>query len=122
MVRDAADPVYEHHSLTVLSRLKETSDVDRLVEIHASRPRGPHPDELARILNIFRARDTHGKALILSLPGEAGWRIAEITGRREEGSVSVGEQLYDSIEDAEHAVFLARMRACGLLRPSGGEA
>ena len=121
MVRDAAQPIFEHFSRATLSRLAQ-SDIDALVATHAANPFGPHPDELARILNVFRAQGTRGKDVILSLPNEEGWRVATITGRGEEGSVSVTEERYDSIEEAEHAIFLRRLRAVGLTPQPGADA
>jgi branched-chain amino acid transport system permease protein len=120
MVRDAAQPIFEHFSRTTLGRLAQ-SDVDALVATHAANPFGPHPDELARVLNVFRAQGTRGKDVILSLPDEAGWRVATITGRREEGSVTVTEERFESIEEAEHAIFLRRLRAAGLAPEPGAE-
>jgi hypothetical protein len=120
MVRDAAQPIFEHFSRATLSRLAH-SDIDALVATHAANPFGPHPDELARILNVFRAQGTRGKDVILSLPNE-GWRVATITGRGEEGSVSVTQERYDSVEEAEHAIFLRRLRALGLAPQPGADA
>jgi branched-chain amino acid transport system permease protein len=121
MVRDAAQPIFEHFSRAMLRRLAE-SDIDALVATHAANPFGPHPDELARVLNVFRAQGTRGKDVILSLPDEDGWRVATITGRGEEGSVHVTEERYDSIEEAEHAIFLRRLGASGLAPRSGADA
>jgi hypothetical protein len=121
MVRDAAQPIFEHFSRAMLRRLAQ-SDIDALVATHAANPFGPHPDELARVLNVFRAQGTRGKDVILSLPDEEGWRVATITGLRAEGSVSVTEERYDSIGEAEHAIFLRRLRALGLAPQPGRDA
>jgi hypothetical protein len=121
MVRDAAQPIFEHFSRATLRRLAR-SDIDALVATHAANPFGPHPDELARVLNVFRAYGTRGKDVILSLPDEEGWRVATITGRGGEGSVSVTEERYDSIGDAEHAIFVRRLRASGLVPQPGADA
>ena len=114
MPRDAAAPVFEHFRLTMLGRLAE-ADLPRLIELHRRTPFGPHPDELARILNFFRASGTEGKQVIVRLPREDGWHLARVTGQRDEGSVAVEDTLYASVEEAEHAAFLARLREAGLL-------
>jgi hypothetical protein len=114
MLRDAAAPVYERFMLTTLRRLG-TADLARLVQTHRQNPFGPHPDELARVLNVFRAAETEGKYVIVRLRGEDGWRLAKVTGRRRDGSVSIEDVVYGSVEDAEHAVFVARLREAGLL-------
>jgi branched-chain amino acid transport system permease protein len=121
MVRDAAQPIFEHFSRATFRRLAQT-DIDALVATHAANPLGPHPDELARVLNVFRAQGTRGKNVILSLADEEGWRVATITGRGVEGSVNVTEERYDSIEEAEHAIFLRRLRASGLAPQPGADA
>lgn len=109
MLRDAAEPIYEHFALSNLNRLPE-ADIQRLIEVHRSAPFGPHPDDLARVLNVFRARETVGKFLIMAMPGDTGYRLAKITGERVKGSVALEPDIYPSIEDAEHAVFVARLR------------
>ena len=88
MLRDAAAPVYERFMLTTLRRLG-TADMARLVQTHRQNPFGPHPDELARVLNVFRAAETEGKYVIVRLRGEEGWRLAKVTGRRRDGSVAI---------------------------------
>src|ERR1700727_309193 len=118
MARDAAQPIFEHFSRATLRRPAQ-SDIESLVATHAANPFGPHPDELARVLNVFRAQGTRGKDVILSLPDEEGWRGATITGRRQEGSVTVAEERYDSLGEAEHAIFLRRLRASGLVPQPG---
>ena len=63
MVRDAAQPIFEHFSQATLPRLAQ-SDIDALIATHAANPFGPHPDELARVLNVFRAQGTRGKDVV----------------------------------------------------------
>jgi hypothetical protein len=114
MLRDAAAPVYEHFTQTTLRRLG-TIDLARLIETHRQHPFGAHPDELARVLNVFRAAETEGKYVIVRLPGEEGWRLAKVTGRRDEGSVAIEDVVYGSVDEAEHAAFVSRLREAGLV-------
>ena len=109
MPRDAAAAVYERYMQATLSGLSK-ADLARLIETHRQNPFGPHPDELARVLNVFRAADTQGKCVIVRLPDEEGWRLAKVTGRRAEGSVAVEEIVHGSVEEAEHAAFVLRAR------------
>lgn len=113
MLRDAAGPIHTHTAVAAMTGLAG-SDVRKLADVHRRAPFGPHPDDLARVLNIFRGEATLGKYLIMALPGESGYRLAKITGKREDGSVAMEPHLYRTIEDAEHAVFVARIRECGL--------
>lgn len=119
MLRDAAQPVYEQVDWELLAVL-QAADLGDLITAHRASPFGPHPDPLARVLNYFRRKPTLGKYVIIRLPGATGWQLATITGRRREGSVSVRAGLYDSPQDAEHAVFLARLRDAGLLAVDAG--
>jgi hypothetical protein len=114
MLRDAAASVYEHFMQTTLRRLG-TTDLAGLMETHRQNPFGPHPDELARVLNVFRAAETEGKYVIVRLPDEDGWRLAKVTGRRAEGSVALEDGVYGSVDEAEHAAFVSRLRESGLL-------
>jgi hypothetical protein len=109
---DAAVPVYEHFAQTTLNR-PHGPTIKQLIDIHRDAPFGPHPDALARVLNIFRSQETVGKYLIMALPGEAGYRLAKITGDREKGSVTLETNAYQTIGDAEHAVFVIRVHEFG---------
>jgi hypothetical protein len=70
---------------------------------------------VARVLSFLRAQETIGKYVIVAIPGEGGWRLAKVTGRREEGSIEPEPEVFHSVEDAEHAAFTARLREVGLL-------
>ncbi len=114
MLRDAAAPVYELFAQTTLRRLGR-ADLAWLIETHRQNPFGPHPDELARVLNVFRAADTEGKYVIVRLADEEGWRLAKVTGQRDEGAVAIEDVVYGSVDEAEHAAFVSRLRELGLL-------
>lgn len=117
MLRDAAAPVYEHFVQTTLRRLG-AADLAWLIETHRQNPFGPHPDELARVLNVFRAVETEGKYVIVRLPDEEGWRLAKVTGRRDQGSIAIEDVVYSSVGEAEHAAFVSRLVESGLLGPT----
>lgn len=113
-MRDAAGPVYERHTALTLQHLAE-NDVARLIEDHRHAPFGPHADDLARVLYFLRARETVGKHVIVAVTGGTGWQLAKVTGLRAEGSLAVESEVYQSVEDAEHAAFISRLREIGLL-------
>ena len=113
--RDA--PAYERFYGRWRERLL-AHELDPLIDEHRRRPFGPHSDELARLLSYFRGAEVVGKYVIFGLDGNAGWVLARISRPREEGSLELDTAtVYACVEDAEHAVLLARVEA--LRRQSG---
>jgi len=94
-------------------------DLERMVATHRRAPFGPHPDDLCRLLYFLRAHGTDGKYVIIALPGGQGWRLARVTGRRSDGSLTVEAEVYHSLADAEHAAFTARLRQLAWLDRTG---
>lgn len=108
MLRDAAQPVYEYFFVNKLAELAEC-DAERMAATHRVAPYGRHPDELSRVLNVFRSKATLGKYVIVKRAAGIGWSLARLTGDRDKGPVAMETAVYASVEDAEHAVFLARL-------------
>lgn len=109
LARDA--PAYERFEIRLRERLLE-ADLDALIAEHRHRPFGPHSDGLARVLSYFRGADMAGKYVIFGLDDNAGYVLGRIGRPREEGSVELDTTtVYESYEEAEHAVFVARVRA-----------
>lgn len=92
--------------------------LDALIAEHRRRPFGPHGDALARLLSYFRGAEMPGKHVIFGLDGNAGWVLGRIGRPRAQGTLELDTTtVYSSCEDAEHAVFVARVEA--LRRESG---
>jgi hypothetical protein len=86
--------------------------LETLIAEHRRRPFGPHSDELGRLLSYFRGADLPGKYVIFGLDGDAGWVLGRLNLPREEGSIELDTTtVYASCEEAEHAVFLARVES-----------
>lgn len=86
-----------------------------IIREHRERPIGHHSDELERVLLHLRAHHLTMKnkyILVCTVPHEE-WRIAELTGRRNEPPVLLDEAFNDR-DAAEHGVFLRRLRDSGL--------
>ena len=93
---------------TVRDRLK-ASMTDDLIEAHRRNPAGPHPDALERVLNYFRRAAVVDKYAILAEEPFAAYRVVAMSGRRGVAPRMVDDQVYKSVEEAQHAVFLKRL-------------
>src|SRR5262249_39815757 len=104
-------PAYERFDSRMRARLL-AFDLNSLIDEHRARPFGPHSDALARLLSHFRGAEIAGKYVIYGLDGNAGWVLGRITRPRAEGSLELDmSTVYPSVEEAEHAVLLARVQA-----------
>lgn len=86
-----------------------------IVQEHAARPIGHHSDDLERVLLYLRSHHLTMKdkyILVCTKPHEE-WRIAMLTGRRNEPPV-LTEEAFGDRDAAEHGVFLRRLRDAGL--------
>ncbi len=86
-----------------------------IIDEHRERPIGHHTDDLERVLLYLRAHHLtmqNKYILVCTVPHEE-WRIAELTGRRNEPPVLLDEAFNDR-DSAEHGVFLRRLRDSGL--------
>src|SRR5690348_12626719 len=93
--------------------------LDALIAEHRRRPFGPHSDGLARLLSYLRGAEMPGKLVIFGLDGNAGWVIGRIGRPRAEGTVELDTAtVYPTVEEAEHAVLIARVET---LRREGGD-
>lgn len=87
-------------------------DLRRLAAEHRARPFGPHGDELARLLAVLRAAETDGKLALFAVEPMRRWIVVRMRSTPMCGRVEpVSEQVYDSLDDAEHAVFRLRLAA-----------
>ncbi len=105
------DPAYERFDRRLRERLLSLP-LDALVAEHRREPFGPHSDGLARLLSYFRGAEMPGKHVIFGLDGNAGWVIGRIGRPRDQGTVELDTTtVYPTVEEAEHAVLMARVEA-----------
>jgi branched-chain amino acid transport system permease protein len=81
----------------------------QLIARHRARPLGPHDDDLSRVLNYFRRAAVADKYAILALRPLGDYQLVRLSGERGVAPGLVDETIYDSEEDAHHAVFLRRV-------------
>lgn len=86
-----------------------------LIEEHRMRPIGHHSDALERVLLYLRSHHLtmQGKYILVCTVPHEEWRIAELTGRRNEPPQLLPDSFSDR-DSAEHGVFLKRLADAGL--------
>ncbi|MDP3525924.1 MAG: branched-chain amino acid ABC transporter permease, partial [Hoeflea sp.] len=81
-----------------------------LIEEHRRKPLGRHSDALSRVLNYFRRSEMPDKYAILRQPENFNhYKIVALSGERGAPPRLVDDRLYESIDEAYHAVFLLRV-------------
>lgn len=82
---------------------------DELISEHEEHPIGQHSDDLERVLTYLRRQPVDDKYALVETKKDEEWRIAKTTGIRGEPPEIVGEETFESQEEAEHALFLQRI-------------
>ena len=81
-----------------------------LIEEHRRKPLGRHSDGLNRVLNYFRRGEMPDKYAIMRQPTAFNhYTIVALSGERGAPPRIVDDRVYESIEEAYHAVFLLRV-------------
>ncbi len=66
---------------------------------------------MSRTLVLLRSVPTHGKLALYAVEPGRRWAIARISSSARGGGLTLeSDTTFESLEDAEHAVFLARLR------------
>jgi len=86
-----------------------------IIEEHKQKPIGKHSDELERVLIYLRKNhgQMQGKLIIACTKPHQEWCIAELTGVRGQPP-KLSSECFSSREEAEHGVFLKRLKNLGL--------
>ena len=89
----------------------KTLVTDDVIAEHKAKPLGQHSDALSRLLNYFRRTDVLDKYAIEQIGSlkEAKYKILAFTGIPGKPPRVVDERIYNSKNDAYHAVFLMRI-------------
>ena len=104
------DPAYERFDTRLRERLLSLA-LEALVAEHRREPFRPPSDGLARLLS-YSGAEMPGKHVIFGLDGNAGWVIGRIGRPRDQGAVELDTAtVYPTVEEAEHAVLVARVEA-----------
>ena len=90
--------------------LKSTVTPELIAE-HRAKPLGQHSDKLDRLLNYFRREEMPDKYAILRVGPlrTCRYRVMALSGRAGHPPRLVDDKLYDTLDEAYHAVFLLRV-------------
>jgi hypothetical protein len=94
-----------------------------IIEEHRATPIGKHSDELERVLTYLRKNhmEMEGKYILVCTKPHEEWRIAAITGEPDKPPVLL-EDTFTNRFEAEHGLFMKRLRDNGLLEGVKGVA
>lgn len=107
---DAGDPARALFAASLRVSIRALVTPDLIAE-HRRRPFGPHGRELAAVLTYFRSAAVAGKLALLAEGAMGPYRIVRLSGLRGVVPDRVSDEIFDMLEDAEHAVFLRRVDA-----------
>ncbi|MFZ1816272.1 MAG: branched-chain amino acid ABC transporter permease [Rhizobiaceae bacterium] len=81
-----------------------------LIEEHRRKPLGRHSDALSRVLNYFRRGEMSDKYAIMRQPTNFNhYKIVALSGERGTPPRIVDDRVYETVDEAYHAVFLLRV-------------
>jgi len=82
-----------------------------LVEEMRARPRGPHSDDLQRLLHRMRWSLAGRRHVLVTLEPGRRWMLARLPGRRGAPVETFPNRVFTSMAEAEWAVFALRWEA-----------
>ena len=82
-----------------------------LVEEFRRNPKGPHSDELRKVLHRMRWSGVAGRYVLITLEPGKRWMLGKLPGKRGEPIETFRNQVYESPADAEWNVFKIRWQA-----------
>ncbi|MCZ7662597.1 MAG: inner-membrane translocator [Thermoleophilia bacterium] len=88
-----------------------------IIEEHRRNPIGFHTDELERVLIYLRKHQLQqeGKLVIVCTKPHKEWCIGVLSGVRGIPPTILRDQVFSSREEAEHGIFLKRIKDLGLV-------
>jgi branched-chain amino acid transport system permease protein len=93
---------------------------EKVIEEYRSNPRGPHSDELSRILNYFRRGTIRRKYALYARKPFKEYQIIQLSGLRSKVPTGFDGRIFDSQADADFEIFM--LRIADLMQDEGGEA
>jgi branched-chain amino acid transport system permease protein len=83
---------------------------EELIEEHRRSPRGQHSEPLERLLIYFRTAPQKNKYVIKRDSSSGRYRVAQLTGERDEPVREVNPLGFASSDEVQHEIFLRRVR------------
>jgi hypothetical protein len=92
----------------VRNRVRDLID-NRVIEEYRANPRGPHSDELSRVLNYFRRGTIRRKYALLARPHFRKYQVIQLSGMRDQRPTEVPDHAFDNQREADFAIFMLRV-------------
>lgn len=77
-----------------------------VIEEHRRKPWGQHSERLERLLIYIRQRPLENKLAVQVIEPFKAYRIVALSGHRGVPPKPVGEEVFASVHEADHAIFL----------------
>lgn len=82
-----------------------------LVEEFRRNPKGPHSDDLRRLLHRMRWSGVGGRYVLIVLEPGKRWMLGKLPGKRGAPIETMHNRIYDSVAKAEWDIFKIRWQA-----------
>ncbi len=82
-----------------------------LVEEFRRKPKGPHSDELLKVLHRMRWSGVTGRWVLITLEPNRRWMLGRLPGKRGAPMETFPNRVFTSVEDAEWEIFRLRWEA-----------
>ncbi|HTY55735.1 MAG TPA: hypothetical protein VMB26_11065 [Candidatus Binataceae bacterium] len=116
MANSKAEKAYNEVDARILADTIKPLITKEIIEEHKRKPIGIHSDELERVLIYLRRNrlTTVGKYIIVCIKPHSEWKIATLSGVRGVPPKIDEQATFSSRDEAEHGVFLRRLKDLGL--------
>jgi branched-chain amino acid transport system permease protein len=104
------DLIYHQRFQKNLREYLKSLITPELIEEHRRTPLGQHSDALERVLNYFRRAPGEDKYSLYEIETGRKYRIIALSGQKGIPPREVDERIYESKNEALHAVFLKRVQ------------
>ena len=101
--------LYRRHFDEKQREYLKTLVCDEVIAEHRAKPLGQHSEPLGRLLHFFAHAPQAGKYVIERELRSGTFRILALSGVRGVPPSPVGDEEYERVEDAYHALFLKRV-------------
>ncbi|AZU62245.1 hypothetical protein [Neobacillus mesonae] len=116
-MNEQAKKVYMEKDRYILENNIKPLITEDLIEEHRLNPVGKHSMELDLVLNFLRRNHEviEGKDLIICTKPHQEWCLGQHPGKRGVPYIVFEKESFGTREEAEHALFLKRLRKHGLI-------
>lgn len=112
LVVDQGKDAYRRLDEFILQKKIKPLVTNELIEEHRRNSIGKHSPNLMKVLNYLRRHheEIENKYLIINIEPHRKWCIGQHPGERGKGYTIFTDEFFDSREDAEHGLFVKRLK------------